>query len=102
MEGPCIDGCLPATLDTMPLTERDKAILDLERTWWAEHGIKETAVKDRFELSSTRYYEILQELLESPDAMTHDPLLVRRLRRQRDQRRRLRWEGRAADEVTNR
>ena len=77
----------------MPLTDRDRAILDFERSWWTEPGPKETAIRDRFELSPTRYYEILNELLEDAAAMDHDPLLVRRLRRLRDRRRRVRFEG---------
>jgi hypothetical protein len=77
----------------MALTERDRAILDFERTWWREPGPKESAIRDRFELSATRYYSLLNELLEMPDAMTYDPLVVRRLRRLRDRRRRARFEG---------
>ncbi|MCU1354299.1 MAG: hypothetical protein JWM05_3508 [Acidimicrobiales bacterium] len=88
----------PTTLSGMPLTERDKAILDFERSWWAEAGSKETAIRDRFELSGARYYEILGELLESAEAMEYDPLVTRRLRRQRDRRRRERFEGRPASE----
>lgn len=81
----------------MALTERDRAILDFERSWWSESGPKELAIRERFELSTTRYYEILGELLDSPDAMEHDPLVVRRLRRLRDRRRRERSEGRTAE-----
>lgn len=81
----------------MALTERDRAILDFERSWWSESGPKELAIRERFELSTTRYYEILGELLDSPDAMAHDPLVVRRLRRLRDRRRRERTEGRVAE-----
>ncbi|MGH9188017.1 MAG: DUF3263 domain-containing protein [Acidimicrobiales bacterium] len=77
----------------MPLTDRDRAILDFERSWWTEPGPKETAVRARFDLSTTRYYEILNDLLETPEAMTYDPLVVRRLRRLRDRRRRARFEG---------
>lgn len=72
----------------MPLTDRDRAILDFERSWWSEPGPKDTAILDRFELSATRYYEILGELLDSPEALDHDPLLVRRLQRIRERRRR--------------
>ncbi|MCU1452464.1 MAG: hypothetical protein JWN46_610 [Acidimicrobiales bacterium] len=82
----------------MPLTERDKAILDFERSWWAEAGSKETAIREQFELSGTRYYEILGELLDDAEAMEHDPLVTRRLRRQRDRRRRERFEARPATE----
>ena len=51
-----------ASLDPMALTERDKAILDFERTWWTEAGPKDTAIRERFELSGTRYYQLLTEL----------------------------------------
>lgn len=77
----------------MELTERDRAILDFERSWWHESGPKETLIQERFELSASRYYEILNELLESPEAYDYDPLGVRRLRRLRDRRRRARHEN---------
>jgi len=76
----------------MELTERDRAILDFERSWWHETGPKETLIQERFELSASRYYEILGRLLESPEAYAYDPLGVRRLRRLRDRRRRAREE----------
>jgi hypothetical protein len=82
----------------MALTERDQAILDFERTWWTQPGPKEVAIKERFELSPTRYYQVLNDLLDSPEAMAYDPLVVRRLRRFRDRRRRARFEGRSAGE----
>lgn len=72
----------------VPLSDRDRAILDFERSWWAEGGVKETAIQERFELSAQRYYEVLGTLLDDPDAMAHDALLVRRLRRLRDSRQR--------------
>ena len=80
----------------MGLSDRDRAILDFEGSWWKEPGPKELAVKARFDLSPTRYYQLVNELLDSPDAMAYDPLVVRRLRRMRDRRRRLRFEGRSA------
>lgn len=82
----------------MPLSDRDRAILDFERSWWLEPGPKELAIRARFDLSPTRYYQILHELLESPEAIAYDPLVVRRLRRLRDRRRRARYEGRSAGE----
>jgi hypothetical protein len=85
-------------MNRMPLTERDKAILDFERSWWSEPGPKETAIRERFELSATRYYEILNELLDDPESLDYDPLVVRRLRRLRDRRRRQRFEGRPVRE----
>jgi hypothetical protein len=74
------------------LSERDRAILDFERSWWHETGPKESLIQERFELSASRYYEILGELLESHEAYEYDPLGVRRLRRLRDRRRRARHE----------
>ena len=76
----------------MELTERDRAILDFERSWWHETGPKEALIQERFELSASRYYEILGELLENPEAYNYDPLGVRRLHRLRDRRRRARQE----------
>jgi len=82
----------------MPLTERDKAILEFERTWWTQPGTKEAAIRSRFTLSGTRYYQILGELLDSAEAMETDPLVVRRLRRTRERRRRQRYEARPTTE----
>ncbi len=81
----------------MPITERDKAMLDFERGWWAETGPKEALIRERFELSATRYYQILQDLLEDPEAMEYDPLVIRRLLRSRSRRRRERVEGRPSE-----
>jgi hypothetical protein len=82
----------------MALSDRERAILDFERTWWTQPGPKEVVIRERFELSPTRYYQLLHELLESPDALAYDPLVVRRLRRLRDRRRRARYESRSAGE----
>ena len=88
-----------ASLFGMALTERDRAILDFERSWWTEAGPKDTAIRERFELSGTRYYQLLAEMLEDPDALEYDPLLIRRLRRVRDRRRRARVEGRPMSQL---
>jgi len=82
----------------MVLTDRDRAILDFERSWWTEPGKKELAIRERFDLSTTRYYEILNELLDAPEALEYEPLVVRRLRRVRDRRRRARFESRPVSE----
>ena len=75
------------------LQPRDRAILDFESSWWAESGPKEQLIRDRFELSATRYYQILNELLETDEAYEYNPLVIRRLRRLRHRRRRARHEG---------
>jgi Protein of unknown function (DUF3263) len=72
------------------LTERDTDILDFERSWWKHAGVKEQAIKERFDMSATRYYQILNELLENPAAEAYDPILVKRLKRLRVYRRRQR------------
>ena len=77
----------------MPLTDRDRAILDFERTWWSEPGPKAAAIQARTGLSPTRYYRLLAELIGSAEAAAYDPLVVRRLRKMRTNRRRARLEG---------
>lgn len=75
---------------TTALTETEKAMLDLERLWWQHPGAKETEIRARFDLSTTRYYQRLNALIDRQAALAHDPLLVRRLRRLRAQRQRSR------------
>ena len=77
----------------MPLTDRDRAILDFERTWWLEPGPKGAAIQARFALSPGRYYQLLAALTGSAEAAEYDPLVVRRLRKLRSSRRRARIEG---------
>jgi hypothetical protein len=72
------------------LSERDIDILDFERTWWKHAGVKEQAIRERFDMSATRYYQLLNELLEKSEAMDHDPILVKRLKRLRTYRQRQR------------
>lgn len=72
------------------LTTRDLAVLTIERSWWKYAGRKDTVIRDRFGCSSTRYYQVLNELIDRPAAMAHDPLTVKRLSRLRDERQRQR------------
>ena len=81
----------------MGLTDRDRAILDFERGWWQRPGSKEAAIKHSLGLSATRYYELLGALADDAEAEAYDPLLIKRLRRVRDVRRRAKYEGRTAD-----
>ncbi|MBJ31089.1 MAG: hypothetical protein CL466_06685 [Acidimicrobiaceae bacterium] len=80
------------------LTQRDRDILDFERSWWTVTAPKDVQIRERFELSATRYYQLLGELLDDAEAMAYDPLVVRRLQRQRDRRRRARLEPRVVEE----
>ena len=72
------------------LSDRDREILAFERQWWKYAGAKETAVRDLFDLSATRYYQTLNALIDRPEALVHDPMLVKRLRRLRSTRQRTR------------
>jgi Protein of unknown function (DUF3263) len=65
------------------LPARDREILAFERQWWRFAGAKEAAIRERFEMSPTRYYQVLNALVDRPEALAVDPLLVRRLRRMR-------------------
>jgi hypothetical protein len=75
----------PSSLD-----DREREILTFERTWWKVGGSKERAVRERFGMSATRYYQMLNQLVDSPAALAEDPMLIRRLRRQRASRQRQR------------
>ena len=72
------------------LSRRDHEMLTFERQWWRRPGAKETAIRDRFGVTPTRYYQVLNALVDRPDALAADPLLVRRLRRLRTARQRQR------------
>ena len=69
------------------LSEREMRILAFERNWWRQPGAKEQAIADLLGLSATRYYQLLNELIDRPEALGFDPVLVKRLRRQRARRR---------------
>ena len=78
------------------LTDHEQAVLAFERSWWTEDGVKEVLIEERLEMTSSRYYQVLNELLDRPDALDHDPMVVRRLRRLRDRKRRARLDAAAA------
>ena len=84
---------------TEELSERDREILAFERHWWKYAGAKEQAVREKFQMSATRYYQVLNALIDRPAAMAFDPLLVRRLRRLRAARQRARSARRLGFEV---
>ena len=69
------------TTDGMVLSARDGEILEFERQWWKYAGAKEQAIREKFDMSSARYYQVLNALIDRPEALAADPLLVRRLRR---------------------
>ncbi|MGO1165238.1 MAG: DUF3263 domain-containing protein [Janibacter sp.] len=84
---------------SVPLTDRDREILAFERQWWKYAGSKEQAIKELFDMSSTRYYQVLNALINNSAALSEDPMLIKRLRRLRDQRQRTRSARRLGFEV---
>ena len=72
------------------LSERDMRILAFERRGWRSAGVKEQAMAEVLEMPATRYYQLLNELIDRPEAMAFDPVLVKRLRAQRTRRQRIR------------
>ena len=68
------------------LSELEIRILDFEASWWRYAGAKEAAIKELFELSAARYYQLLNDLIDRDDALAASPMLVKRLRRLRDAR----------------
>ncbi len=86
----------------MELSDRDLAVLDFEASWWVAGGSKEAAIKAELSLSPTSYYRIMATLTDSDEAATYAPLVVRRLRRSRDRRRRARYTGSSGRGEANR
>ena len=70
----------------MPLTDRDRALLDFEVEWRRHAGAKEEAIRAELGMSPARYYQLLGRLIDTTEAQEHDPMLVKRLRRLRDAR----------------
>lgn len=70
------------------LSHREHEILAFERQWWKYAGAKEKAIRELFDMSATRYYQILNRLMDSQEALRVDPMLVKRLRKARAARRR--------------
>ncbi|WP_083586805.1 DUF3263 domain-containing protein [Agrococcus sp. Marseille-P2731] len=66
--------------------QRIRRVLDFEADWVKHGGAKARAIRAEFGWSTTRYYQVLDGLLETQDAVRHDPMLVRRLLRLREGR----------------
>ena len=92
------NGVIPSTMARMPMAQREQftsegplgeldcQILAFERQWWKFPGAKEQGIRDSFGLSAVKYYQVLNSLLDRPEALAQDPLLIKRLRRLRTQR----------------
>jgi len=68
------------------LTDLEMRILEFERNWWRFAGAKEVAIKELFDLTAPRYYQLLNDLIDRADALEASPMLVKRLRRLREAR----------------
>jgi hypothetical protein len=75
-----------ATSVPSKLSDLETRILDFERNWWRYAGAKESAIKELFDLSAPRYYQLLNDLIDREDALLASPMLVKRLRRLRQAR----------------
>src|ERR1700754_1397817 len=82
------------------LTRRGQDILAFERQWGKDGGAKEDAIKELFAMSATRYYQVLNALVDRQEALAADPMLVKRLRRLRASRQKARAARRLGFEVT--
>jgi hypothetical protein len=76
--------------DADGLSHREREILSFERQWWKYAGAKEEAIKELFGMSATRYYQVLNTLVDRQEALAADPMLVKRLRRLRASRQKAR------------
>ena len=81
---------VPVTDPADGLSRRGREILAFERYWWRYAGAKEQAIRELFDMSPTRYYQVLNALIDSAEAMAADPMLIKRLRRLRSSRQRAR------------
>jgi Protein of unknown function (DUF3263) len=78
---------VPASDDSgAGLDDRSRRVLAFEGRAWQQPGLKAEAIRDEFGISAARYYRILGELIDSPAALRHDPMLVKRLQRMREAR----------------
>ncbi len=68
------------------LTKLEIEMLDFERTWWRYAGVKESSIKELFNLTPPAYYQLLNNLIDRSEALIAEPILVKRLRRLRDSR----------------
>jgi hypothetical protein len=81
---------LPSVEEADGLTQREREILAFERQWWKYAGAKEQAIHELFGVSPTRYYQLVNRLIDKRAALEADPMLVKRLRRLRSGRERAR------------
>jgi hypothetical protein len=85
--------------DGSPFGDQERQVLEFERYWWKYAGAKERAIKDNLGMSATRYYQMLNQIIDMPQALAYDPILVKRLQRLRAFRQRERVQRRLSVQV---
>jgi Protein of unknown function (DUF3263) len=78
------------------LGERARAIIGFEAAWFTLDEDRHDAIRARFACSVEDYNLELNRVIDHPEALTIGPLVVRRLRRLRERRRRARIDGTAS------
>ena len=71
---------------TSGLSELEVKMLEFERSWWRHAGVKESSIKELFNLTPPAYYQLLNNLIDREEALMAEPILVKRLRRLRESR----------------
>lgn len=71
---------------TSGLSEFEVKMLEFERSWWRHAGVKESSIKELFNLTPPAYYQLLNNLIDREEALLAEPILVKRLRRLRESR----------------
>lgn len=81
---------VPGDVPGERLGDREWELLAFERQWWKHPGAKEKAIRELFDMSASRYYQLLNAVVDKPAALRADPMLVKRLRKVRASRQRAR------------
>jgi hypothetical protein len=63
------------------MTDTEMAILDFERQWWRHAGARDQEVTQLWGMTASEYDSRLLAIAVRPEAMTYDPVTVRRIRR---------------------
>lgn len=69
------------------LTDLELEVLEFEGLQWRFPAAKQTQILERFEMTETRYFQVVNALIDRPEALAAYPMTVKRLQRLRDGRR---------------
>jgi Protein of unknown function (DUF3263) len=75
---------VPTIADAQQASPAD--ILAIEQRTWRTRGAKADAILDLLGLTETRYYQVLNHVIDTPEALGAAPALVNRLRARRASR----------------